>query len=182
MIKLKSLLQDWISHAPTINRSPDSQLRPTPGGQNEYNPNWNRDVEDWNSIVEGDDWFVYKESNDWEKKVSGASVTITEDNKPSHKIWIKIKTHGLRKPNDTNESFKERIRKHTDKITGQWVAAAKKIHDNTELNEVGNPVVVSWKQSFKEALKDPRIQSYIKETGEKEISPVSDPVNFTPRI
>ena len=121
------------------------------------------------------------ESNDWHSKSAGASIYITEDDKP-HKMWIKIKTHGLRKANDTNESFKERVRKHTNKVARSWMSAAKNIHNNPELNEVGNPIPVTWKQAFKEALNDPKVKAFLAETGEKELSPISDPVNFTPRV
>ena len=97
-------------------------------------------------------------------------------------MWIKIKTHGLRKNNDTNESYKERIRKHTNKVARSWMGAAKEIHNNPDLNEVGNPIQKTWKQSFKEALNDPKVKSYVAEVGEKRIAPMIDPVNFTLRI
>lgn len=172
-MKLKTLvyLNEWISHAPTINRSPDSQLRPTPGGLNDDSPNWD-------GVTEGKGWFCYVEANDWHNKLSGASVYITEDEKKPVKLWIKIKTHGLRKNSDTNESHIKRIRKHADKVAGAWMSAAKKIHNNPELNEAGNPLQKSWKESFMEALDDPKVKSYLKNHGEVSM----DPVNFTPRI
>jgi len=178
IIKLKSLIPEWISHGIAVNRSPNDKLYPVPGSLNDKT-NWNKNTDDSSSIVEGDGWFVYKESNDWNKRQSGASVTITEDDKP-HKIWIKIKTHGLRKANDTNETFKERVRKHTNKVAGQWISAAKKLHE-PELNEVGNPIPISWKQAFKEALNNPKVKSHLMETGAEDIAPICDPVNFTSR-
>ncbi len=180
-IKLKSLIPEWISHAPAMNRTGGGKLRATPGGQNDGAPGWNDNVEDWNGIVEGDGWFVYKESNDHQFNQAGASVTITEDENP-HKIRIKIKTHGLRKTNDTNESHKARIRKHTNKVTGQWISAAKKLHNNLDINEAGNPIHKSWYDCFKESLNNPKVKNYISETEEEDISPISDPVNFTPRV
>jgi len=201
-MKLKTLLQinEWISHGIAVNRSPDDNLYPTPGGMNDGNPHWNTkdsfdvnssniaegkgwndDVEDWDGIVEGDDWFCYMEGNDWHNKRSGASIYINEDDKP-HKMWIKIKTHGLRKKGDTNESYKDRIKKHTNKVARSWMSAAKEIHNNTDLNEVGNPIHISWKQAFKEALNSPKVKLYVAEVGEKEITPLADPINFTPRI
>jgi len=201
-MKLKTLIQinEWISHGNAMNRSPDDNLYATPGGMNDGNPHWddkssfdvnssniaenntwNEGVGNWDGIVEGKDWFCYMEGNDWHNKRSGASVYITEDDKP-HKMWIKIKTHGLRKKGDTNEVYKDRVRKHTKKIASSWMSAAKKIHNNTELNEVGNPIPVSWKQAFKEALNDPTVKMQLAETGEKELSPICDPINFTSRI
>ena len=200
IIKLKSLLPEWISHGNAVNRSPDDNLYPTPGGMNDGNPHWdtkasfdvnssniaegkdwNGDVGDWDGVIKGDrDWWGYVAGNDWDKKQAGVDIYITEDDKP-HKMWIKIKTHGLRKKGDTNEAFKERIRKHSHKVARSWMTAAKEIHNNIELNEVGNPIPVSWKHAFKEALNDPRVKSYLGEVGEKEISPIADPVNFTPR-
>jgi hypothetical protein len=173
IIKLKSLIPEWISHAPAVNATPDVKLRATPGGQNDGapgwengSPSWNDDVEDWDGIVEGQDWFCYIEGNDWQNKRSGATIYINEDDKP-HKMWIKIKTHGLRKNNDTNESYKERVRKHVNKVARSWMSAAKDIHNNPDLNEVGNPIPISWKQAFKEALTNSKVKSYITEIGEQ---------------
>jgi len=182
-MKLKTIIQinEWISHGVAVNRTPDSKLRATPGGQNDGAQGWNEGVGDWDGIIEGKDWFCYVEGNDWHSKTAGASIYITEDDKP-HKISIKIKTHGLRKTNDTNESFKERVRKHAHKVARSWMTKAKEIHNNTDLNEVGNPIPVSWKQAFKEALNDPKVKGLVAETSEKELSPIADPVNFTPRI
>jgi 2'-5' RNA ligase len=154
--------------------SNDTKLRPIPGGQNDGAPGWNDGVKEWDGIVEGDGWFVYKESNDHQSNQAGASVTITEDETP-HKIRIKIKTHGLRKTNDTNESHKARIRKHTNKVTGQWISAAKKLHNNLDINEAGNPIHKSWYDCFKEALNNEKIKPYIN-------IPCIDGVNFTYHI
>lgn len=175
MMKLKTIIQinEWISHAPTVNRNPDSALRPTPGG-------WNDDVSSWDGIVEGKNWFCYMEGNDYQARRSGAIIYITEDDKP-HKMWIKIKTHRLRKKNDTNESYKERVRKHTNKVARSWMSAAKKLYNNPDINEAGNPVPLTWKHCFREALKNPKVMEFLAESGEQEIAPVVDPVNFTPR-
>ena len=171
-MKLKTifLINEWISHAPAMNRSPDSKLRPTPGGMNDGFPNWD-------SIVEGKDWFCYMESNDWEKNRAGISVYITENNKP-HKIWVKVKTNGLRKKGDTNEAHKERVRKHINKVAHSWMSEAKKIHNNPEINEVGNPIPISWKECFLEVLENPKVKAHLADCGDEAIA---DPVNFTPR-
>jgi len=167
-MKLKTILQlsEWISHAPAVNRTPDSKLRAIPGGDN--------DTPAWDGIVEGKGWFLYRGSNDWDKKLSEATVYITENDKP-HKIWIKIKTNNLKKPTDTNESHKERIKKHVNKISGKWMSEAKKKHKNLDLNNVGNPITKSWLETFKNSVE--LIKPYILEWGESEI----DPINFTYR-
>ena len=169
MIKLKSLLPEWISHGIAVNRNPDSALQPTPGGMNDGSPNWN-------GIVKNKDWWAYIGGNNWDKKQSYTEVIINEDDKP-HKMWIKIKTGGLRKPNDTNESYKERVRKHTNKVARSWMSEAKRIYNNPEINEAGNPIPITWKQAFKEAIKNPKVKKYLADFGETQI----DPVNFTPR-
>lgn len=148
--------------------SNDTKLRPM--------PRWNDDVSNWDGIVEGKDWFCYMEGNDWQSKRSGATVYINEDDK-THKIWIKIKTGRLRKPNDTNESYKERVRKHANKAARTWMSAAKKMYNDPEINEVGNPIPITWKHAFREALKDPKLKPYLAECGEDK--PSVDPVNFT---
>ena len=173
-------MNDWISHAPAMNRTPDSKLRPTPGGQNDGSPNWNDNVDDWNGIVEvGNDCFAYVGGNDYHKHLAETTVYINEDGQKPHKMWIKIKTHGLRKPTDTNESFKERIRKHANKVSRSWIKTAKDLHDNPEINEVGNSVSVAWREAFHEALKDPTVQAHLADCGE---AAMADPVNFTPRV
>ncbi len=58
----------------------------------------------------------------------------------------------------------------------KWKSLASKIHGNEELTEVGNPVERSWKECFKEALKDPEMKEYIRT---KKHQAVFDPVNFT---
>jgi hypothetical protein len=173
-MKLKTILQlsEWISHAPAVNANPDSKLRPVPGGDN--------DTPAWDGIVEGRGWFLYRETNDWNSKRSGASVYITEGE--PYKFSIKVKTHGLRKGSDTNESYNDKVKKHTDKVGRAWVTAAKKIHNNPKINEVGNEIPISWTECFREALEDPRVKKFISHRNEGKIAPMCDPVNFTPRL
>lgn len=175
-MKLKTILLLNEMSIPSFNMgsmtSNDTKLRAYPGSMD--------DAESWDGIKEGNGWFMYRGSNDWHSKRSGASVYITEGE--PHKFWIKIKTHGLRKPNDTNESYRNTVKKHTDKVSRAWMTAARKIHNSPEINEVGNEIPVSWKQAFREALNDPKVKPYIDKVGEEKNSPIVDPVNFTPRI
>lgn len=175
-MKLKTLLQinEWISHAPAMNRNPDSKLRPMPG-------KFNDKADSWDGIIEGNDWFVHVEANNWDTKQAGASAYISEDHEPT-RLWMKIKTHGLRKPNDTNRMFEERVKKHMDKVARSWASAARKLHNNPPLNEVGNPVPITWKEAFREALNDPKVKTHLADSGERRMTPIADPVNFTPRI
>jgi hypothetical protein len=149
--------------------SQDSQLRPMPGGNN--------NAEDWNGIVEGDGWFLYKESNNWHNKQSTASITITEG-EPT-KFRIKIKTKGLKKKGDTNAKLYERVRQHTNRVSSAWISEAKKIYGNPELNEAGNPIQKSWHQCFKEALQSPKVSPFVEGIEESKWgSPIVNPVNF----
>ena len=135
------------------------------------------DEEKWGGIVEGEKWFLYKESNDWHNKNSFASVTITEG-EPT-KLRIKIKTKGLKKKGDTNAKLYERVRQHTNRVSGAWVSEAKKIYNNPELNEVGNPIQKSWHQCFKEALQNPKVAPFVEGVEEgKWPAPIVNPVNF----
>ena len=93
-MKLKTLLFLEFS-VPGSNTSGDTQLRPLPGGMD--------DISSWDGIMEGDGWFLYKESNNWHQKQSGASITITEGEPYRYKI--KIKTKGLKKKSDTNRAI-----------------------------------------------------------------------------
>ena len=174
-MKLKTilLLERGMSMGYGSMSSNDTKLRPTPGGMNDGSP-------DWDGVVEGKDWFCYMEGNDWNKHLAGVSIYITEGDRP-HKIWTKIKTNGLRKKGDTNEAAKERVRKHINKVARSWIGEAKRIHNNPEINEVGNPVPISWKAAFLEVLDNPKVKAHLAECGEQEIAPLADPVNFTPR-
>lgn len=147
--------------------SHDAKLRAKPGSMD--------DVESWDGVTEGKGWFCYREANNWDTKRAGASVYITEGD-PS-KYWMRIKTHGLRKPNDTNESYRQRINKHSDKVARSWMTAAKKLHNNPEINEVGNELQMTWNEAFKLALESAKVKPFISDWGEKEI----DSVNFTYR-
>ncbi len=140
----------------------------------------NESIDDLGSVIEGQGWFCHKESNNSDIKRSGASIYITEGE--PYKFSVRIKTHGLRKPTDTNESYRERIKKHTDKVSKAWISKAKKLHNSPELNEVGNEIKLSWKQAFKEALQDPTLQAHISEimeTPNERKEQISDPVNFS---
>jgi len=173
-MKLKTilLLERGMSMGYGSMSTNDTKLKPTPGGMN--------DGPDWDGVVEGKDWFCYMEGNDWNKHRAGISIYITEGDKP-HKIWAKIKTGGLRKKGDTNEAAKERVRKHINKVARSWVSEAKRIHNNPEINEVGNPIPISWKDAFLEVLDNPKVKAHLAECGEQEIPSIADPVNFTPR-
>jgi hypothetical protein len=176
-MKLKTiiLLERGMSMGYGSMTSGDTKLRAMPGKENHLD-----DGEYWDGVTEGQGWFCYRESNNWDIKRSGASVTITEGD--PHRFWIKIKTHGLKKPTDTNESYRQRVRKHVDKVSKAWITAARNLHNNPEINEVGNYLQKTWKECFEEALNDPKISSFVSEKGETKISPIADPVNFTPRV
>jgi hypothetical protein len=140
----------------------------------------NENTDSWDGITEGNGWFAYFESNNWDNKRSGASVYITEGE--PHKYWIKVKTSGLRKPNDTNESYRQRVRKHSSKVARNWISTARKLHNTPELNEVGNPIQLTWKECFKMALES--VSSHVLEWGEespkkKDRQPEVEPVNFS---
>ena len=160
--------------------SQDTKLRPWAGSMD--------DVESWDGVTEGKGWFAYRESNNWDTKRSGASIHITEGE--PHKYWIRIKTHGLRKPTDTHESYRQRVTQHSDKVSRAWQSAAKKLHGNPEINEVGNELQMTWKEAFKLALEDAKVKPFIAEWGEGQTKPaqtkatpvIADPVNFTLRL
>lgn len=74
---------------------------------------------------------------------------------------------------------------HRKKAASKWKTLATKLHNDTELNEVGNPMEKSWKECFAEALKDPELKEYIRNNrhqkvfGNKDVAPCIDSVNFT---
>jgi hypothetical protein len=171
-MKLKTILlvEMGMSLAPGGMTSRDTQLRPWPGS-------WD-DVDDWEGIKEGKGWFCYRESNNGDLKRSKATTYITEGDKP-HKMWIEIKTGNLRKPNDTNKMYRERVNKHSKKVMSAWMNAAKRLYKAPGYNEVGNKMSISWKEAFTEAIQDPKVKQFIDNSGGEDIV---DPVNFTPRV
>ena len=58
----------------------------------------------------------------------------------------------------------------------KWKSLANEIYRDAPLNEVGNPMQKSWKQSFEEALEHPELQEFIRKNNHQR---VFDPVNFT---
>jgi hypothetical protein len=65
------------------------------------------------------------------------------------------------------------------KAASKWIGLAREIYNNPEINEVGNPQQKSWEECFQEALGNPVMKEYIKNPN---VTPVFDPVNFTPRV
>lgn len=76
-----------------------------------------------------------------------------------------------------------------------WKSLANEIHGDVRLTDACNPVQKSWKQSFMEALKDPKMKEFMRVNHHHKIfedkgypasvqgkpQPCVDPVNFTPR-
>lgn len=69
----------------------------------------------------------------------------------------------------------------------KWKSLATKLHNDEQLDDAYNPIVKSWKECFKKALKDPEMKEYIRSKphqrvfDNKDIAPTFDPINFTPR-
>jgi hypothetical protein len=76
-----------------------------------------------------------------------------------------------------------------------WKSLANEIHGDIRLSDALNPIQKSWKQSFSEALKHPKMKDFVRVNHHQKIfpdkgypakvqgkpQPVMDPVNFTPR-
>ena len=66
-----------------------------------------------------------------------------------------------------------------------WKSLANELHSDVQLTEAGNPVQKSWKKCFQEALKDPKLQEFIRSKPHQKVfdvsktAPVVDPINFT---
>lgn len=56
----------------------------------------------------------------------------------------------------------EEKNKWRSQASGKWIAIAKEIYNNPELNEVGDPKQKSWEECFHEALSDEKMKLYIK--------------------
>ena len=108
-------------------------------------------------------------------------VAVFEDNS---KLMFEVHYHNNHGPD------REKWRR---KAFTTWKSLANEIHNDVPLNEVGNPIQKSWKQSFEEALKHPKMKDYIRTEKHQKIfddkgypakvqgkpQPCIDPVNFT---
>lgn len=65
----------------------------------------------------------------------------------------------------------------------KWKSIANEIHRDVQITEAGNTVEKPWKKCFEEALEHPDLKEFIRHPEKhRRIYPVSDPVNFTPRV
>lgn len=95
-------------------------------------------------------------------------VAIFEDNT---RLMFEVHYHANRGPD--KEKWRHRA-------FSKWKTIANEIHNNVELNEVGNPMQKTWKQAFKEALEHPELQEFIRKEYHQRIYPQSiDSVNFS---
>ena len=77
-------------------------------------------------------------------------TTMFDDNsKLQFEVHYK-NTHGIDKEKRRRKAF------------SKWKSLASKLHNDTQLSEVGNPIEKSWKECFQEALEDPELQEYIR--------------------
>lgn len=61
----------------------------------------------------------------------------------------------------------------------KWKTLANEIYrESQQLTEAGNPINKPWKECFREALKHPELQEFIRSKPHQQIF---DPINFTPR-
>jgi len=110
-------------------------------------------------------------------------VAIFEDN-----TRLKFEVHFRDKRGPDKEKWRRRA-------FSKWKTLANEIHSDVQLTEVGNPVQKSWKECFKEALKHPELQEFMRHSPHHKVfddrgypakvqgkpAPCMDPVNFTPR-
>jgi hypothetical protein len=54
-------------------------------------------------------------------------------------------------------------KKYRHRAFTTWKSLATEIYNDVTINEVGNPIQLSWKESFKKALKHPKLQEYIRQ-------------------
>ena len=66
-------------------------------------------------------------------------------------------------------NYKDDRWKHRSKAASKWKTLATKIHNEEELTEQGNPIEKSWKECFREALKDPKMKEYVRAEHEQPI-------------
>lgn len=85
--------------------------------------------------------------------------------------------------------------KWRQRAASKWKSIANELHRDVPLNDACNPMQRTWKECFREALKDPRLQEFMRHSPHHRIfddkgypakvqgkpQPVMDPVNFTPR-
>jgi len=163
MIKLKPLLNELWSPGALTNGDDELRSYPSETVTKQGAP----------------EWFMAHGTNDWHNKKAYCSAYITETGGKPMRIWVEIKTRGLRKPNDTHSSHHERVRKAIAKVSRAWSGEAKRLKKEVRLSEIGNRSYPTWKECFVQALKSQKVAPYITAQGTDEAA--MDPVNFTPR-
>lgn len=182
----KKAVRRWMLETQRIHRLYNSRIRPTDtndpyfmrkswkecfiealGGEKmkPYIKTWGVDHSDWRgmsretvneSFNQGDGWFVHEGSQ--------SISTIFENGRQiSFELTFKNKRG-------------EEKNKWRSQAASKWKTVAREIHNNPDLNEIGNPQQKSWEHCFQEALNDERVKPFI-----KEMASIYDPVNFTPR-
>jgi hypothetical protein len=91
-------------------------------------------------------------------------VTIFEDNSR-----LKFEVHFRNQRGPDKERWRQRA-------MSKWKSIANELHRDVTLSDALNPIQKSWKECFKEALKDPRLKEFIRHNPHHR---VFDPVNFT---
>lgn len=108
-------------------------------------------------IKQGDGWFVHEGSQ-------SVSAIFENGKQLSFELTFKNKTR------DDKDKWRH-------SAASKWTSLAREIYNNPELNEIGNPQQKTWEECFIEALNDVAMKPFI-----KQMEPVFDPVNFTPRV
>lgn len=110
-------------------------------------------------------------------------VAIFEDNSR-----LKFDVHFREKRGEDKEKWRH-------KAMTTWKSLANEIHGDIRLSDALNPIQKSWKKSFSEALKHPKMKDFVRINHHQRIfpdkgypasvqgkpQPVMDAVNFTPR-
>jgi len=147
-----------------------------PGSLNSYRSGADRG---WTENVNEDYHHLHKEYRLYEGNKH--IVAVFEDNSR-----LKFEVHYREKHGPDREKWRR-------KAFTTWKSIANEIHGDVTLSDSYNPVQKSWKQSFKEALQDPKLQEFVRKNHHQRIfqdkgypakvqgkpQPCVDPVNFT---
>jgi hypothetical protein len=128
--------------------------------------NWGVDHSDWRGMSRENVNECFKQGTGWFVHEGSQSIsTIFESGK---QLSFEL-SFGNKRGAD-----KDKVR---HQAASKWTSLAREIYNNPELNEVGNPKQKTWEECFIEALNDDVMKPFI-----REMAPIYDPVNFTPRI
>lgn len=110
--------------------------------------------ENFDEVASQDDWSMYAGGNDWESGITWIAVRFG-DGWRGNRVWIEVKHDNP--DSDQSQEGQKAVKKQGEKAWKTWVKVAKRLK--------GSKGTYSYKEAFKQALKDTEMKPYIRQSG-----------------